>query len=121
MLHLRLCGSGTMRILIIDDEVDLRSTVAEVVKDAGHEVVEAGDDGRAAQELVDSGDFDLAISDVRMPSIDGLALFRRARTTAPAMDFILMTAFAEVGQAVAALKEGAADYLTKPFDVDELL
>jgi two-component system, NtrC family, response regulator AtoC len=110
-----------MKILIIDDEAELRSAVAEVLRDAGHDVVEAGDDGRAAQALIDGGDFDLAISDVRMPSIDGLALFRRARTTAPSSDFILMTAFGEVGQAVAALKEGAADYLTKPFDIDELL
>jgi len=56
-----------------------------------------------------------------MPGIDGLALFRRARTTAPLSDFILMTAFADVGQAVAALKDGAADYLTKPFNIEELL
>jgi two-component system, NtrC family, response regulator AtoC len=110
-----------MKIVIVDDERELRSTVAEVLRDAGHQVIEAGDDGAATQALIDQGDFDLVISDVRMPAIDGLSLFRRARTTAPAADFILMTAFGEVGQAVAALKEGAADYLTKPFDIDELL
>ena len=110
-----------MKIVIVDDERELRSTVAEVLRDAGHQVIEAGDDSRAAQALIDQGDFDLVISDVRMPGIDGLSLFRRARTTAPSADFILMTAFGEIGQAVAALKEGAADYLTKPFDVDELL
>jgi len=110
-----------MKVLVIDDEASLRSAIAEVVRDAGHEVVEAGDEGGVAQELVDRGDFDLVISDVRMPGLDGMALFRRARTVAPFMDFILMTAFGDVAQAVAALKEGAADYLTKPFDVDELL
>jgi DNA-binding NtrC family response regulator len=110
-----------MKILIIDDEPELRSSIGDVLRGAGHEVAEAGEDPQGAQLLVDKGDFDLCISDVRMPELDGLALFRRAKTTAPLADFILMTAFADVGQAVAALKDGAADYLTKPFDMDELL
>jgi DNA-binding NtrC family response regulator len=84
-------------------------------------VAEAGDDGPAAQAMVDQGSYDIVISDVRLPGLDGLALFRRARTTSPLSDFILMTAFADVGEAVAALKEGASDYLIKPFDPDVLL
>jgi DNA-binding NtrC family response regulator len=110
-----------VKILIIDDATELRATIADVLKDAGHEVVEAGDDVRVTEALVDQGEFDLAISDARMPGIDGLALLRRARTAAPLSDFILMTAFAEVGEAVAALKDGAVDYLSKPFDIDELM
>jgi two-component system response regulator AtoC len=110
-----------MKILVIDDEVELRGTIADILRDAGHDVTEAGDDGLAARALVDEGGFDLVISDVRLPGVDGLELFRRARTTSPLSDFMLMTAFADVGEAVAALKEGAADYLTKPFDPDELL
>src|SRR5258708_3183894 len=108
-----------MKILVIDDEAELRSTISDILRDAGHEVTEAGDDGPAAQALVDEGGFDLVISDVRLPGLDGLELFRRARTTSPLSDFMLMTAFADVAEAVAALKEGAADYLTKPFDPDE--
>ena len=108
-----------MKILVIDDEPELRSTIAEVLTDAGHDVT--SDAGPKSVDLLDQGVFDLVISDVRLPGIDGLELFRRARTTAPLSDFILMTAFADVGEAVAALKEGAADYLTKPFDLDELL
>ena len=110
-----------MKILVIDDEVELRSTISDILREAGHDVSEAGDDGPAARTLVDEGGFDLVVSDVRLPGVDGLELFRRARTTSPLSDFMLMTAFADVGEAVAALKEGAADYLTKPFDPDELL
>jgi DNA-binding NtrC family response regulator len=61
------------------------------------------------------------LSDVRLPGVDGLTLLRTVRKEAPLTDFILMTAFADVGEAVAALKEGASDYLTKPFDFEELL
>jgi DNA-binding NtrC family response regulator len=65
--------------------------------------------------------FDVVICDVRLPQIDGLTLFRKIRKEAPGTDVILMTAYSDVGQAVSALKEGAYDYLTKPFDMDELL
>jgi two-component system, NtrC family, response regulator AtoC len=107
-------------ILLIDDEPELRQTLAEVLKDAGHVVTELGD-GQAAAELLPTKAFDVVLSDVRLPGVDGLKLMRLTRLHAPLTDFILMTAFADVGEAVAALKEGASDYLTKPFDLDELL
>ena len=88
--------------------------------DAGHVVVEASD-GTKASALLRETVFDVIVSDVRLPGVDGLTLLRTVRRDAPLTDFILMTAFADVGQAVAALKEGASDYLMKPFDVDELL
>jgi DNA-binding NtrC family response regulator len=110
-----------MKILIIDDEAELRATIADILRDAGHEVVDAGDDARAVQSLLDRGEFDLAISDVRMPELDGISLLRRSRAMTPSADFILMTAYGEIAQAVSALKDGAADYLTKPFDMDDLL
>ena len=109
-----------MDILLIDDEPELRQALAEVLTDAGHAITEAGD-GRAAAELLTSKSFDVILSDVRLPGVDGLKLLRLARKEAPLTDFILMTAFAEVDEAVAALKEGASDYLTKPFDLEELL
>ena len=65
--------------------------------------------------------FDVVICDVRLPKIDGQTLFRRIRKETPSTEVILMTAYADVSQAVSALKEGAYDYLTKPFDIDELL
>jgi DNA-binding NtrC family response regulator len=110
-----------MRILVVEDEVELRATIGDVIRDAGHDLVEAGDDAAEACALVDQAVFDLVISDVRLPGLDGLDLLRRARKSAPLSEFILMTAYADVGQAVAALKEGASDYLIKPFSPDELL
>jgi len=107
-------------ILLIDDEPDVRQPLKDVLTDAGHVVVEASD-GKKASALLQQTVFDVILSDVRLPSVDGLALLRTVRRNAPLTDFILMTAFADVGQAVAALKEGASDYLIKPFDLDELL
>ena len=72
-----------MKILIIDDEAELRATIADILREAGHEIVEAGDDARAVQALIDRGEFDLAISDVRMPELDGISLLRRSRTMTP--------------------------------------
>jgi DNA-binding NtrC family response regulator len=109
-----------VEILLIDDEPELREALADTIKAAGHSVTEIGD-GQEAVRLVNERAFDVVISDVRLPGIDGLSLLRTVRRDAPLTDFILMTAFADVGEAVAALKEGASDYLTKPFDIDELM
>src|SRR4051794_10614606 len=106
-----------MKILLVDDEAALREVLAEALQDEGHEVIQQGDGAEAAR-LVGREPFDVLITDVRLPGMDGLALVRAA---SPLTDRILMTAFADVGQAVAAVKEGAADYLTKPFDLDQLL
>jgi DNA-binding NtrC family response regulator len=78
-------------------------------------------DGEAAAEHLLRQTFDVVICDVRLPRMDGLALLRRIRTTTPTTEVILMTGYSDVAQAVLAVKEGAYDYLTKPFDVDELL
>jgi two-component system, NtrC family, response regulator AtoC len=108
-----------VEILLIDDEPELRQALAEAMTEAGYAVTEVGD-GLEAAKLIGDKAFDLVLCDVRLPGIDGLALLRTVRKEAPLTDFILMTAYAEVGEAVAALKEGASDYLTKPFDLDEL-
>ena len=107
-------------VLLIDDEPDLRASLEEAVRDAGHRVTVASD-GAEGLGQVTSKVFDVVICDVRLPKLDGLTLMRRVRQESPATEVILMTAFAEVADAVAALKEGAYDYLTKPFDIDELL
>ena len=109
-----------MNILLVDDDTDLRQSLADVLKDAGHSVTEAGDGG-AATALLAAQAFDIVLSDVQLPGVDGLTLLRTVRKDAPLTDFILMTAHADIGDAIAALKEGASDYLRKPFDLDELL
>jgi DNA-binding NtrC family response regulator len=109
-----------LQVLLIDDEPDLRIALAEALADAGHKVLEAGD-GAEGLAIVDSRPIDVVICDVRLPKMDGLTVLRLVRERRPNIDVILMTAFAEVTDAVAALKVGAYDYLTKPFEIDELI
>lgn len=110
----------TLRILLVDDEPSLRLTVGDALADAGHQVTKAAD-GLEAMGVLEHRSFDLVISDIRMPGADGMTLFRKIRSDAPDTDVILVTAYGEVRDAVEALRAGALDYLTKPFDLDELL
>jgi two-component system, NtrC family, response regulator HydG len=109
-----------LEVLLIDDEPDLRAAIADALAEAGHHVTQAGTGGTALQALA-TQPIDVVICDVRLPDIDGLTLLRRVRETEPAPEFILMTAYADVSDAVSALKVGAYDYLTKPFAVEELV
>jgi DNA-binding NtrC family response regulator len=109
-----------LQILLVDDETELRELLAEQLTEAGYQVRVAEDGAVGADHLAHQV-FDVVICDVRLPRIDGLTLLRRIRKETPATEVILMTAYSDVSQAVSALKEGAYDYLTKPFDVDELL
>lgn len=106
-------------ILLADDEPSIRLTVADALEDMGHTVIQCAD-GAEAMESLEDRPFDVVISDIRMPKADGLSVFRRAREKYPETDVILMTAYAAVQDAVEAMKQGAADYLTKPFDIDEI-
>jgi DNA-binding NtrC family response regulator len=117
MLH---TSSSTLRILVVDDDGNVRGAVVDALDAAGHETTSVGD-GAAALERLATGSFDLVITDVRLPKVDGLALFQRSLQLIPRPDVILMTSFGSVVDAVAALKQGARDYLTKPFDVEELV
>jgi DNA-binding NtrC family response regulator len=109
-----------VKILLVDDEAELRETLADALESTGHSVTQRND-GAEAAALLRAEAFDVVVTDVRLPGVDGLTLVKTARSGTSPADCILMTAFADVGDAVAALKEGAADYLTKPFDFDELL
>jgi DNA-binding NtrC family response regulator len=84
-------------------------------------VTACGDGSSAIERLGSAGAFDLVLSDVRLPKVDGMGVFRRARELSPRTAVILMTSFGGVSDAVAALKQGATDYITKPFDPDELI
>ena len=109
----------TLEILVADDEPSILLTVADALEDLGHRVHRAADGGEATKYL-DSQSYDLVVTDIRMPKVDGLTLFKRLRTQNPTTDVILMTAYAAVSDAVEAMKEGAYDYLTKPFDIEEI-
>jgi len=107
-------------VLLVDDEPSIRLSVGDAIRAAGHRVRVAAD-GVEGAAAIDKERTDVMITDVRMPKMDGLTLFRQVRRDHHEVDTILITTYGEVKDAVDALKNGAADYLTKPFDVDELL
>ncbi|MGE4441231.1 MAG: sigma-54-dependent transcriptional regulator [Desulfomicrobium sp.] len=107
-------------VLIVDDEIRYRELYARVLRDAGFAVLEAGTAAEALL-LLEKTAPDMVVSDVRMPGESGLDLLRRAREEKPELPFLLVTAYADVREAVDALKLGAVDYLAKPVDLDELL
>jgi DNA-binding NtrC family response regulator len=113
-------GAVTLRILFVEDDPDVRAAVVPVLREAGHDVLVVVDGGAALERLTVER-FDVVVTDIRLPKADGLTVFRRTREVAPRTDVILMTSFGAVADAVAALKQGAHDYLTKPFDPDELV
>jgi len=108
------------RILIVDDEANARMALAELLRDEGYAVDTAADGFKALPKLEEFNP-DLVLTDLKMPGLDGLALMRKAREEDPERAVVLMTAYGTVDSAVAAMREGAADYLTKPINVDELV
>jgi DNA-binding NtrC family response regulator len=108
-----------LNVLLVDDEPDIHVAVGDALRDVGHRITTATN-GMEALDLVTTQAFDVMICDVRLPKLDGLTLFRRTRQESPDTSVILMTAFAAIQDAVAAVKEGAQDYLTKPFEIDEI-
>jgi two-component system, NtrC family, response regulator AtoC len=107
-------------ILLIDDEADIRLPLGEALRELGHRVELAADGGEAMQWL-DRRTFDLVMSDVRLPKVDGFGILRRLREQRPDTHVVLMTAYGTIAEAVAAVKETAVDYVTKPFELPEVL
>ncbi len=107
------------RVLVVDDEPKLGRFVQEMLELDGHQVVRAGGGVEALARLSESA-FDVVVTDLRMPEVDGLAVLRAARGRSPAPEVVLMTAYGTAESAVEAMKAGAADYVTKPFPMDEL-
>jgi len=107
------------RILIVDDEPDMVENCTRILRRAGHRCLTATDPHRALA-LLESEHPDLLLTDLKMPEIDGLAMLRRAHELDPALPVVVITAFATIESAVAAIKDGAFDYLPKNFSVDQL-
>jgi len=107
------------RVLVVDDEQSMRNMLAIALKQEGYEVVTA-EDGEAARREIEASSVDLIVSDIRMPGLDGIEVLRFAREHTPGTEVILVTAHASTASAVEALRLGAYDYVTKPFDIDEL-
>ncbi|MBI2490705.1 MAG: sigma-54-dependent Fis family transcriptional regulator [Candidatus Rokubacteria bacterium] len=107
------------RVLVVDDEPDMVENCARILKRAGLQCLTATDPRRALA-LVETERPDLLLTDVKMPGMDGMELLRRAREVDPALPVVLITAFATIESAVAAIKDGAFDYLPKNFSVEQL-
>lgn len=107
------------KILVVDDEQSLREVLSIMLKRAGYAVTSAAD-GEEAVELLQKEIFDLVITDLRMPKIDGMEVLKAVKSASPETVVLIITAFASADSAVEAMKQGAYDYLTKPFQVDEV-
>jgi DNA-binding NtrC family response regulator len=109
----------TARVLVVDDEPRMAEVMAAALRRAGHEC-EPCASGAAALAALDERGADVVVTDWKMPDLDGVALMRALHTRRPGLPVILVTAHGSVPAAVAAMRDGAFDYLTKPFDNDEL-
>ncbi|MDO8964984.1 MAG: sigma-54 dependent transcriptional regulator, partial [Coriobacteriia bacterium] len=107
------------RVLIADDEKNMRWVLGEALTAEGYDVIEAAD-GKEALAAIDESEPDLMVLDHKMPAPDGMEVLRRIRAKGQDFPVIMLTAHGNVNTAVEAMKAGATEYLTKPFDLEEL-
>ncbi len=102
------------RILVVDDEVDILNVLKFVLEKEGFQV-DTAQSGEEALRLFEKGYYDIVLTDLKMPGIDGLQLLERVKELSPSTDVVIMTAYASIDSAVTAIKKGASDYIVKPF------
>ncbi|NJD91063.1 MAG: sigma-54-dependent Fis family transcriptional regulator, partial [Geobacter sp.] len=107
------------KILIVDDETSMREFLSILLEREGHLPVVA-ENAETALRLMQDSFFDVVISDVNMPGLDGIGLLERIKQSSPETAVIMITAFSTTEQAVEAMKHGASNYISKPFKVDEI-
>ena len=108
-----------MTVLIVDDEESQRKSIETFLKKRNYNVLSASN-GDEAFRIAEEEIVDLILSDLRMPGIDGIELLKKVKQYNPQIDFVIMTAYGSIDDAVSIMKSGAYDYLTKPIDLDEL-
>lgn len=109
----------SIRILIVDDDSSLRNMLSIVLKKEGFQV-ESTENGISALKMLKRESFDLIFSDIKMPDINGIDLLKKIKSYSADIPVIMITAYASTDDAVEAMKLGAEDYLTKPFNLDEM-
>jgi DNA-binding NtrC family response regulator len=109
-----------IRIMVIDDEPLMRVTIQDALISEGYEVVTA-ETGRKGVDLFWENPADIVVTDLKLPDMDGIQVLKEVMTRNPEAHVIVITAYGSIDSAVTAMKEGASDYLTKPFSMDELL
>jgi len=113
-----LSGTGKQKILVVDDEMSMREFLDILLTREGYEISLA-DSGEQACEILAKGLFDLVITDIRMKDVDGIEVLKKAKETSPETMVVMISAFATAETAVEAMREGAYDYIPKPFKVEE--
>lgn len=119
MTELQLIGGQQARILVVDDEEIVLSLARDALEDAGYSV-ELADDGEKALAMIEKEKFDFLLTDIRMPGMNGIELARRAHELIPSIGIIFITGYANLDTAKDAIKQGAYDYIMKPFELNEL-
>ncbi|MBM4030654.1 MAG: sigma-54-dependent Fis family transcriptional regulator [Planctomycetes bacterium] len=109
-----------VRVLVVDDEAVVRRAFARALAEAGYSVESAGN-GEEALRLFGEGDFDLVVTDLRMPGMSGIDVLRGVKAKRPQTEVVILTGYGTIENAVAAIKEGAYNYVTKPLNAHELL
>ena len=107
-------------VLVVEDDLSLREALCDTLQLAGYPVLSATN-GNAALDLIEHEKISVVVSDVQMQPMDGFSLLRKLRMSNPNLPVVLMTAYGTIQKAVQAIREGASDYLVKPFDVEELV
>jgi DNA-binding NtrC family response regulator len=107
------------KILLVEDDEKMNQGLVYVLSKQGYAVTSVNTGEKALERIKETG-FDLVLSDLKLPGIDGSQLLRAAKQYDPDMMFIMITAYGTVDTAVAAMKQGAEDYILKPFDMEEL-
>ncbi len=108
------------KILIVDDEKNMRETIKSILQDEGYQVSTA-ESGETALRNMEEALFSIMIADLKMPRMDGVELLRRAKKINPEMEVLMITAYPTVATAVEAMKQGAYDYIVKPFNPEEII
>jgi excisionase family DNA binding protein len=116
----RSSGLERPRVLVVDDEEAVRDLIAKTLTMADYEV-NCASDGQAALDALKDTDFDLLITDLRMPGMDGLTVIRQARRLSPSLPIIIITGYSTEASAIEAINLGVCGYLTKPFRLPRIL
>jgi two-component system response regulator PilR (NtrC family) len=107
------------RVMVVDDEENIREVLSNYLESMNYEV-DTAEDGQDALNKFSKGDFDLIISDLLMPNVDGLELLKRVRNIDKEVIFLMITGYPSIETAVDAIKKGAYDYITKPFHMEDV-
>lgn len=110
-----------LKVLVVDDEAEVRDLLAEYFTEIGYDVTTAVDGARAIEDITrNPTKYGLVISDLQMPGVDGLGVLKAAKAANPSLAVIIVTGYASVDSAVRAVRMGAYDYLTKPFTLGQI-